>query len=341
MLGAYLEEQLKQAGVEVKCNQAVKVAKRKFYGYKVYTDTSTYRARLVVNGTWDKTMELDMGILSKAEQSTYPNVQVHMRGMGLVDISQCKLPEVTTFYSQEQREEQGKGKEKAEDEEISGREQTAIFGLLGEGGGMFSPFNSQVGLAYWPSDQGSYIRSFTLKKDNPKSCKALKRYEISDREKQWRLNKIITDLSQKYPCLEGAKGIDLVVRPTLSYDEDLAQRPHAMVQVWGNGNWIKAQSLKATFAPLTALQVVYLALKNIDSLGLTPTSLSLETFQAKKWLKLMHRWMVNWELPSYEVPQGIILPPLFCLDNIDKETLEDKARQWAKAHGLPEQIVGP
>ncbi|WP_198027207.1 FAD-dependent oxidoreductase [Candidatus Paracaedibacter symbiosus] len=343
ILGAYLEEQLKQAGVEVKCNQRVKEAKEKFYGYKVYTDNSKYRARLVVNGTWDNAMELDMNILSQEKQATYPDAQVHMRGMGIIDISQCTLPEIATKYKRKQKEKEGKGKEKAEEnetEEVTLKERTAIFGLLGEQGGMFSPFNSQVGLVYWPSKEGSYIKSLTLKKDDPNGWEVVKRYEISDKEKQWRLEKILENLRQKYPYLEGATGIKLIVRPTLSYEEDLAKRPHTMVQVLGDRNWINAQSLKATFAPLTALEVIYHILENIESLGISEKSLPGDTHHARTWLRLMHNWMSNKELPSVDVYQGVILPELFCLpNNIDDQTLKDKARQWAKDHDLPEEIA--
>ncbi|WP_232224338.1 hypothetical protein [Candidatus Paracaedibacter symbiosus] len=185
--------------------------------------------------------------------------------------------------------------------------------MLGEGGGMFSPFNSQVGLVYWPNEEGSYIKTFSLDISDPKSWETVKEYILSEQSKELRLTRIIENLTEKYPCLKGARGIDLIVRPTLSYSEDLAQRPHEMVQIWSDGHWIKAQSLKATFAPLTALQVIYWTLKNAENLGITKEFLSIETFHAMTWLELMYKWMSHWELPPNEVPQGVILPDIFYL----------------------------
>ncbi|WP_156956605.1 hypothetical protein [Candidatus Odyssella acanthamoebae] len=57
----------------------------------------------------------------------------------------------------------------------------------------------------------------------------------------------------------------------------------------------------------------------------------------------MHSWLCEGgRIAPVDVTRSISLPPFFCLpDNIEKKDLEDKARQWAKDHGLPESIVGP
>ncbi|WP_032112948.1 FAD-dependent oxidoreductase [Candidatus Paracaedibacter symbiosus] len=103
ILGAYLEEELRKAGVEVNCSQPVTKIRSKPYGYKVYVAKDrTYKTSQVINATFDHYLDLDQD--AGDTQSHDENLNVFLRGMAAIDISDCEIPKVT-FRKGEEKEE--------------------------------------------------------------------------------------------------------------------------------------------------------------------------------------------------------------------------------------------
>ncbi|HXF91005.1 MAG TPA: hypothetical protein VNJ29_03645, partial [Candidatus Nitrosotenuis sp.] len=351
LLGLYLEDQLRQAGVRVNTSHHVTSAKEKPYGYKIYTQNNQkFKAHLVVNASFDKAIETDMKAFPM-EDPYLEDLHVFLRGMAAFDISGCKLPEVMSIPKGAKKKETEKGNERK-----TPRDKTAIFGLLGENGGMVSPFNDQVAWGFWPSRQGSYLSwstgegelidrfPITSTAQSQQQWDYLSQYETYlQNNKDERIKKaqaILDNLTIKYPFLRDARPLDLIVRRILSPCKQ-TYRQHDMVHCFGKEQgWLRALSLKATFAPLTALQVVRLSLEYFKILGLGKKSWSYEVIQAKEWLDLMHHWMELWQLPPKEVPRGISLPSLFRLPAVVNHViLGEKAKKWAEDRGLPREIV--
>jgi hypothetical protein len=353
LLGVYLEEQLRNMGVEVRTNDPVRAAKQKPYGYKLYGNGGKKdKAHLVINAAWDHAIELDQDIISPEEKMSYPNdLKVFVRGMAVVDISKCRIPRVGMPSFKNDEKDKEKEIERDEEEE---EEKTAFFGMLGEYGGMFSPFNDKIAWCYWPSKKGSYLtwgvenqEFFTitgnrlLDQQNWDNLENFIQKEFSQpKQRKRRAQAILDNLTEKYPSLQGAKAKDLIIRRLLS-PEKKTERPHSMVRCWGKDRgWLQAISLKTPFVALTSLEVTRYALEYLKTLGIDEKHWDLSVFQGKEWLDKMHHWMEEWQLPPQNVPMGINLPLLFRLPSLDSEDeLVQKARSWAKLRGLPGEMA--
>ncbi|WP_032112949.1 hypothetical protein [Candidatus Paracaedibacter symbiosus] len=150
-----------------------------------------------------------------------------------------------------------------------------------------------------------------------------------------RAQAILDNIKEKYPFLEKAKPVDLIVRRILS-PVIQTQRKYNIVRSLGpNGSFIQAISLKAVFAPLTALSVVRYSLENIKTLK-SEDNWGEEVKDAKARLDQMKGWMEEWTVE----PLGINLHPLFRLPSLgDDNDLIEKGKKWAKERGLPQELA--
>ncbi len=324
-LGAYLEEQLKEVNVQIHCSEKVSSVQKKIYGYNVKTEESNYYADIVINATGDGALELDMSLSDEDHTNDgsnndnfnkYADMNVHLRGIGLIDIRNCEIP-------------------RTQDNET-----TAIFGLLGKRGGMFSPYNSSLGLVYWPSKKGSYIQDFVIKADDPDSWGKMAQYlnELTKEEKERRLNEILNNLKEKYPCLKNAQPLELFVRPTLSFGSELSQRPQAEGNQSGaHGLMIRASNMKATYSPVTAILTSCRILEHCKN-GRNNWEPAVK--YAREWLIHINNWLTK-EGRTVPIDEArfINLPSIFCLPVMNEEKLRQKAQLWAKTHGWPDDIV--
>jgi hypothetical protein len=71
------------------------------------------------------------------------------------------------------------------------------------------------------------------------------------------LRNMLDNAKEKYPFLANAKPIKLLTRTTISQDGEISQRSHIKPH-WHDEkkHWLEAESTKATYAPLTGLQVL-------------------------------------------------------------------------------------
>ena len=172
--------------------------------------------------------------------------KVYLRSIGLFDISNCtNIPEDRSY-----------------------------FGLKGSAGGMVSFYTSSVAAIYIPEEGCSLQGSFELSYDQARST-FLPRVAQQHLEKlngpqaSRVLNQILGNATAKYPFLKGASPITLLTRTTVSVDPRVEQRSHVK-PIWPLGEemrWLEAESTKATFAPVTALQVLSEIIRQQDVRG--------------------------------------------------------------------------
>lgn len=245
-LGALLETLLeKQPNVKIHRNyKAQKIYKTQYDCYQVTAGdpSQVFNAHFVVNATWHNIHELPVENSSSAVSAS--STKVYFRGLGIMDTSTCSVPQFD-------------------------EKNTSVFGLLGPNGGMVSLMD-KTAIIYVPDDQGSYLGDDTVSSLRHSLRGHHKHKTLDETAKKRRLNWMAGNLSEKYPFLKDAHPLQLLVRSTISSSsEPLESRKHADVTIEdrvsgddqdGNpydvGCAVNAISTKATFAPLTALQVL-------------------------------------------------------------------------------------
>jgi hypothetical protein len=99
------------------------------------------------------------------------------------------------------------------------------FVMLGSDGGMLSPYNNKIAVCYLPTARAAYVRSQLLTQKNSKLPDDWNHVpDLEDRKKDY-----FNDLKERFPVLEGAMPLRLVMRDTISFDEALEQRRNPMV----------------------------------------------------------------------------------------------------------------
>jgi len=221
-LGTHLETLLKKSGVNVRTGVNVDSVKKNENDYTINISKNngkeTLKTQQVINASWEGAYRLN-------NNSNQPDQHIHLRAIALVDISRLNSPP-----------------------------KYASFGLIGETGGMLSPFNDKLALFYSPTEQNAYIDSTILnnkKTTPPENWDSLQKPD--DKEK--RIDSYQSALENRYPKFKDAKVIDLVIRPTIAIDPELSKRRHINVFETTEGMHT-AISTKATFSAMTAQQVV-------------------------------------------------------------------------------------
>jgi hypothetical protein len=279
-LGVILEILLSQNHVTLHLASAISRTEPNVQGYKLhYTtpsrDSKTLFVDYVISAAWHENLYLrkittpsieivspvvdiitpvddvdpaiDIAVashLSVSNNTSFSNytlkTKIYLRAIGLYNISSC-TPQDRSY-----------------------------FGLMNGAGGMLSLYNNVVAAIYIPETDLSFQGEFELMADGrldgtflpseaQNHLKNLNEPTSMQRSMQSKiLNRILQNSIRKYPFLENAIPITLLTRTTLSIDEDISVRSHIKPS-WPLGyksRWVEAESTKATFAPLTALQVL-------------------------------------------------------------------------------------
>lgn len=314
-LGLTLEKLLKHFNVTLhlgsQVNSIAKVFDAKFGEtvlpvHMVSTDGSSELYHQVVNSTWVDFRPIDIMCDPKNKGI---NSTSFIRGIMLADISQCSIP-------------------------IFNGEKASIFGLLGQHGGMASPFNNHIALLYLPTPEGGHIGEHPISDNIPSMLHSFQeRYKLYDVQKEGRMENILANLKQKFPFLHGARPIDLLIRETLSFDNgELEKRRHINTN---NGtpaggvpaNYVRVLSTKATYCPVAALEALKLILKN-----------SCENNPERKYSSTFGEWLDK----SFggETAESIILPAEARLPFFEKtEEFFREAEDYAERHMLPKELI--
>ncbi len=265
-LGVILERLLAQNTVRVHLGCTVENAESVAgTGYRLHYSSQgkgkqEFFADYVIGAAWHENPYLNI-IAASRDVAVQGNLatKVYLRSIGLFDISNCtNIPDDRSY-----------------------------FGLKGSAGGMVSFYTSSVAAIYIPEEGCSLQGSFELSYDQARST-FLPRVAQQHLEKlngpqaSRVLNQILGNATAKYPFLKGASPITLLTRTTVSVDPRVEQRSHVK-PIWPLGEemrWIEAESTKATFAPVTALQVLGEIIRQPDVRGKISLSEDAEAFLA-------------------------------------------------------------
>ena len=294
LLGSFLEKFLRKQGVRIYPNHKVIDAFTTGTGFNVVVNVNNnervmFTGSQVVNAAWHNALALNH--LIEPISSNSDKLYAHLRGLAVIDISACK------------------------------RKPEAIFGMLGERGGAYSPMNDKIAFLYLPHEVGSYLGNIEQNNQTPSLPKSWEEaINNGPPDIQFRKESILNILTSRYPFLEGAKILNLIVRPTLSLSEVLEERRHFRVRkIDPKGNWLCALSMKATFAPMAAIEV----LKCVQST-------SLKNGKIRK----------HHLIPTPKT-SDIILPSALSLSDsiLNEPDFFKYAREFAEKRGLPPAIV--
>lgn len=101
------------------------------------------------------------------------------------------------------------------------------FTMLGEHGGMLSPYNDKIAICYLPIDDVAYIKDYKITNyfpHLPKDWNIMSRGEIEKRTQDY-FNRV----KQRFPVLKDATNPHLIIRDTLNFERDLVDREHKVV----------------------------------------------------------------------------------------------------------------
>jgi Leucine-rich repeat (LRR) protein len=333
ILGTLLEMELKRKNVSVFCNSEVIKIKKTQRGFDLCVRQPVSRERVfeasqVVNATWLSSFGIN-DLLSDEVDQQNAKMKVYIRGMVLADITKCTGLPHFTFSDKD-------GKIQTE--------QAAIFGMLGESGGMFCPLNKHVALLFWPSKDGAYLLDEEVDISSPwestQAEKILSTYKRKDdecviEESQRIMQRVINHLKKKHPFLQDARGISLIVRPTLSASDELFQRRHVLAEhpIMEEQDWIMALSTKATFAPTTALQVTKLVLqRSQEKRQFGIQKLIIDDFMEREESKWLHGITID-----PREAEALILPEIYKLgQGIPRDQMfKNRAKGYAFQHEIP------
>jgi len=96
------------------------------------------------------------------------------------------------------------------------------FIMLGQNGGMLAPYNDKIAICYLPTEEAAYRKAFRLTEANGSLPKTWDRLSKDDR-KEW-TDRYFALLKKRFPILESAKNPRLLIRDTLSFQQDLTMR---------------------------------------------------------------------------------------------------------------------
>jgi len=113
------------------------------------------------------------------------------------------------------------------------------FIMLGESGGMLSPYNDKTAICYLPTKEAAYRKNHLLTDSQPSLPADWDK--ITDEEKEKWTQKYFTLLKERFPILEGATNPRLIIRDTISFQPDLDQRNHEAVAEVGKRMQMKMQ----------------------------------------------------------------------------------------------------
>ncbi len=244
-LGVILERLLIQNNVKVHLGCTVENAESVAdKGYRLHYSshgkgTQEFFADYVIGAAWHENPYLNIVAASRGAYPVQGNLatKVYLRSIGLFDVSGCaNTPEDRSY-----------------------------FGLKGSPGGMVSFYSSAVAAIYIPEEELSLQGGAELTYDQARKTFLSREVQahLDDLNgptalQSEVLNRILANAQAKYPFLKGANPITLLTRTTVSVDPRVEQRSHVK-PIWPLGEgmrWIEAESTKATFSPVTALQVL-------------------------------------------------------------------------------------
>jgi hypothetical protein len=244
-LGVILERLLEQNNVKVHLGCTVENAESVAdKGYRLHYSshgkgTQDFFADYVIGAAWHENPYLNIVAASRGDHPVQGNLatKVYLRSIGLFDVSGCaNIPEDRSY-----------------------------FGLKGSPGGMVSFYTSAVAAIYIPEEELSLHGGSELTYDQARKTFLSREVQahLDDLNgptalQSGVLNRILVNAQAKYPFLKGANSITLLTRTTVSVDPRVEQRSHVK-PIWPLGEgmrWLEAESTKATFSPVTALQVL-------------------------------------------------------------------------------------
>jgi len=314
-MGVLLESLLEARGVKVSTGRAAQINPWRgevdgegLPGYIV----NQQHFHQVINATWPRFLSVEGLIIDLAHRKDNPTAYIYRRAILLADTRQCALPQVDG-------------------------EKVALFGLGGEGGGMFSPFNDQVGLFYWPHRWGSYVGDYAVNpKEHPTAAsKPEEMQTLEGEEKSMRISAMVHDMRQKYK-LQDAGAFDLIVQETVTDTHRLQERSHkkALNIPFEYGkvrlrDYVRALSYKATYAPMTSLEAVYCVLENSrdherNSFLATPEG----------------EWLAKFYRRKGESLPGPVLPEIFRLPPLEEPQFHAGARAYCELRGFADGFGG-
>ncbi len=240
-------------------------------GWTLNTNKEAVHADIVVNATWQEIYNLDKEALAVPEirhgravsasmSPVSPEYHIFSRALLVIDTSSEEaVLAATPSSSSSSASAASAGTPTFSTLPFENGDLRAYFGLLGSNGGMFCPINQNTALLYWPDLSGSYIAKTRLGGARTLSSPDFLRRMYKAKEEEIIpgeiSRQILENLKEKYPQLKDARPLRLVVRETLSHDEDLGKRPPLPVTEIKKG-WFSALSTKATFSGITALNAV-------------------------------------------------------------------------------------
>jgi|GEM_PF-6836512 len=140
---------------------------------------------------------------------------IYLRALGVADISECK------------------------------NATRPAFALLGKHGGMYSPIDENRALLYVPAKGLSHLGKWQS--------------QVNSNERQADqtiiAEKLYHQLTKLFPHLLPMNITEIIIRPTLSFDDKLIKRRHAHPQIIAP-NWYSVTPTKGTFAVWTAINLV-------------------------------------------------------------------------------------
>ena len=285
-LGKILENLLEENNVQVHLGCTVTKAKydEEKTGYLLsYKGQHSQKlfANYVVSAAWHRNnylaTKVDSGHASDTSQ------RVFLRTIGLFDVSQCENPKDCSY-----------------------------FGFKGEHGGMVSFYSPTVAAIYIPQEglayHGEVMGGIFLDRETQERWDDL---NSNEGESRIVLKNMLDNAKEKYPFLEKAKPIKLLTRTTISQDGTISERSHIRPHWHSDGrqHWVEAESTKATYVCVTALQVLK---KIIYASGLKrvlsrPTRHFLKSLD--KLGQLGSESFIDSEEFIPDLPQEFILPP--------------------------------
>lgn len=102
------------------------------------------------------------------------------------------------------------------------------FVMLGEHGGMFSPYNGKVAVCYLPVDEAAYINECRLSHEQPSLKPGWD--TMTGGEIKQRAARYFSLLKERFPFLEKATNPRIVMRDTISFQKQLHERHPYFVQ---------------------------------------------------------------------------------------------------------------
>lgn len=112
------------------------------------------------------------------------------------------------------------------------------FIMLGESGGMLSPYNDKTAICYLPTKEAAYRKSHTITDTSPNLPDDWDKLTAEEKE-QW-TQRYFTLLKERFPVLkktadsEGATNPRLIIRDTINFQQDIDQRQHESVTELGS-----------------------------------------------------------------------------------------------------------